>query len=519
MSWWHFFVSHADEIWEQTYQHLSLTITSMLIATVLGIAIGILLTKYVKAAPLVLGIVGVVQTIPSLALLGFLLPLVGIGFTPAIIALFLYALLPIVRNTYTGIVEIDPAIREATTGMGMNRWQQLRYVELPLAFPVILAGIRTSTVINVGIATLCALIAAGGLGEFIFRGISLNNMQMVLAGAIPASLLAIALDSLLGVLQRHARSKVAWLGFGATLLFTLLLFSIGNITEEKGKIVGGFNAEFIEREDGYIGLDSVYNLPLEIKELEIGLMYKALVEGDIDLIAGFSTDGRIEEYDLKLLQDDKNYFPPYYAIPMVHSDALATYPAIEDALAEITNSMNDATMASLNYQIDGERKDISQVANDFLKTVGIYANVDAGKSSDPDIVIGSKAFTENYLLAHIFAQVIENKTGLKTRLQLGFGGTKLVFDALRLGEIDLYPEYTGTAFLVLLGKKPEDISDFTDPDILYEDISESLMAQHRIKVLEPLGFNNTFALMMRRQHADSLSVRSISDLSRHLSEE
>ena len=176
---------------------------------------------------------GVIQTIPSLALLGFLLPLVGIGTTPAIIALFLYALLPIVRNTYTGIKEIDPAIKEATIGMGMTHFQMLRYVEFPLAFPVILAGIRTSTVINVGVATLCALIAAGGLGEFIFRGISLNNTQMILAGAIPASLLAIILDGTLGLIQKHYRNKKLW---AALLLFVSATILI-NVFSKSGPVI------------------------------------------------------------------------------------------------------------------------------------------------------------------------------------------------------------------------------------------------------------------------------------------
>src|SRR6478736_2797016 len=141
------------------------------------------------------------QTIPSIALLGFMIPLLGIGPLPAITALFLYALLPIIRNTYTGINEVDENISEAATAMGFSSWQTLIKVQLPLAFPVILAGIRTATVINVGVATLAAYIAAGGLGEFIFGGISLNNTNMILAGAIPAALLAIIFDFLLSRLQ------------------------------------------------------------------------------------------------------------------------------------------------------------------------------------------------------------------------------------------------------------------------------------------------------------------------------
>ena len=161
-----------------------------------------------------LGIAGVLQTIPSIALLGFMIPLLGIGPLPAITALFLYALLPVIRNTYTGINGVDPGVREAAVAMGMTAAQRLFRVDLVLAFPVIMAGIRTATVINVGVGTLAAYIAAGGLGEFIFGGIALNNTNMILAGAIPAALLAIGLDFLLSRLQRTGtKGRVAALAF------------------------------------------------------------------------------------------------------------------------------------------------------------------------------------------------------------------------------------------------------------------------------------------------------------------
>lgn len=518
MSFWEFIISHWDEVIDQTVQHLKLTIISMLLASVVGICLGVIITRIEKLASITLGFVGVIQTIPSLALLGFLLPIVGIGTTPAIIALFLYALLPIVRNTYTGINGIEASVKEASIGMGMTNQQLLRYVELPLAFPIILAGIRTSTVINVGVATLCALIAAGGLGEFIFRGISLNNTNMILAGAIPASILAIALDGLLGMIQQHYKRKFLWIGL--SVLFTLAIaLDVFSNRPTNSKLIAGFNSEFIERADGYIGLDSLYNLPIEIKEMEIALMYRALYEGDVDVIDGFSTDGRIKEFDLKLLRDDKGYFPPYYAVPLINGNTLRNYPELLSSLEEISGNMSDSLMAALNYEIDGKKRSLNVVANEYLRSINIYANPKAGSSESPDIVIGSKAFTENFLLAYIFAQLIENKTDLKTKLQLGFGGTKLAFDALRLGEIDIYPEYTGTAYLVLLNKQPDDIKNFNDPETLLESIKVDLKLKHDIEVGAPLGFNNTFALMMRREHADSLEISSISELSDYLRKE
>ena len=515
MSLFDFFTSHWDEVVSQTAEHLMLTMISMLIASIVGIVIGILITRAEQFASVTLGFVGVIQTIPSLALLGFLLPVVGIGTTPAIIALFLYALLPIVRNTYTGIKEIEPSVKEASVGMGMTSFQLLRFVELPLSFPIILAGIRTSAVINVGVATLCALIAAGGLGEFIFRGISLNNTNMILAGAIPASLLAIALDVLLGLIQKFHKSKTLWFLLAASIV-SIFIGSAFSSTTKETRLVAGFNSEFIERADGFTGLDSVYNLPMEIKEMEIALMYQALHEGDVDVIDGFSTDGRVEEFNLKLLNDDKGYFPPYYAVPLVNDNALTRYPKLQKCFDLLAGQMDDSLMATLNYEVDGKKKALDVVANEYLQSIGIYANKKAGNSDSPDIVIGSKAFTENFLLAHIFAQLIENKTNLKTSLQLGFGGTKLVFDALRFGEIDVYPEYTGTAYLVLLNKSPDDVEDFTNPEIVLNSINQDLIEQHGISTMRPLGFNNTFALMMRKSQADSLQISTISQLSDYL---
>ncbi|HEY2725805.1 MAG TPA: ABC transporter permease, partial [Parafilimonas sp.] len=206
-SLWSFMFQQRDKLFSQTIAHIGLTFISLLIAVLIGLPLGIFITKRKNAAGIVLGIAGVLQTIPSIALLGFMIPLLGIGPLPAITALFLYALLPIIRNTYTGIKEVDANVLEAATAMGFSRWQTLVKVELPLAFPVILAGIRTATVINVGVATLAAYIAAGGLGEFIFGGISLNNTNMILAGAIPAALLAIIFDFLLSRIQKLSFKK------------------------------------------------------------------------------------------------------------------------------------------------------------------------------------------------------------------------------------------------------------------------------------------------------------------------
>lgn len=187
--------------------HMQLVLLSMLFAIIVGIALGIMITRIKPLKGITLGAAGILQTIPSLAMLGFMIPLFGIGMKTAVVALFLYSLLPIIRNTYTGITDVDPSIVEAARGMGMKSWQILFRVQLPLALSVIMAGIRTAAVINVGTATLAAFIGAGGLGEFIFLGIQRNIEALTLLGAIPAAILALVLDYLLGLLERLTTPK------------------------------------------------------------------------------------------------------------------------------------------------------------------------------------------------------------------------------------------------------------------------------------------------------------------------
>jgi osmoprotectant transport system permease protein len=201
------FTMRSDDLWVSILRHMELVGISMAIAISIGVPLGILITRISVLETPILGTAGILQTIPSLALLGFMIPLFGIGLTTAVAALFLYSLLPIIRNTFAGIQDVDKSIIQAATGMGMTDRQILLRIELPLALSVIMAGIRTATVINVGTATLAAFIGAGGLGDFIFLGISRNIDALVLIGAIPAALLALLIDFLLGWLQRTATPR------------------------------------------------------------------------------------------------------------------------------------------------------------------------------------------------------------------------------------------------------------------------------------------------------------------------
>ncbi len=191
------------ELVQHLCEHLLLTGISVVVAAIIGIPLGIWIHRQPSWQKWILGTANMLQTIPSLALLAFLLPWMGIGFKPAITALILYALLPVMRGTLTGLNEVPPDIREAAQGIGMSNQQLLRWVELPLAVPSILNGLRLSCVWSVGIATLSAFIGAGGLGDFINRGLALNNPRLLLLGAVPAALLALLLDGLVGLCQRH----------------------------------------------------------------------------------------------------------------------------------------------------------------------------------------------------------------------------------------------------------------------------------------------------------------------------
>lgn len=206
MNFWHFLVANRQQVFDLTLEHIALVGLSTIFAVIVGIPLGILITRIPQLSKAVLGGANIIQTIPSLALFGFLLPAPWIGERGgrlAILALTLYALLPLIRNTYAGIRSVDPAVVEAGRAMGLTDRQLLFQVELPLASGVIVAGVRIATVVSVGLATIAAAIGAGGLGEFIFRGLAMVNNQVILAGAVPAAVLALSADVGLGALERR----------------------------------------------------------------------------------------------------------------------------------------------------------------------------------------------------------------------------------------------------------------------------------------------------------------------------
>jgi osmoprotectant transport system permease protein len=514
-SLWQFIVEQQDKLLIQIVQHLGLTFVSLLLAIIVGVPLGILIARRRIFANPVLGTAGILQTVPSIALLGFMIPAFGIGATPAIVALLIYALLPIIRNTYTGITGVDPAVIEAANAMGMNRKQLLFKVELPLAMPVIIAGIRTAAVINVGVATLASFVAAGGLGEFIFGGISLNNTNMILAGAIPAALLAIILDQLIAVLQRSGYRRLRRILF----IIPVILIIVGGLyvfTSNSGnKLKAGFTPEFMGRQDGDIGLRSVYGLNAKPTIVSDAIMYKAAYDKELDIISGYSTDGRIKAFDLYVLNDDKKIFPPYFAAPIIKTKTLQKFPQLKEVLNLLAGKFNDSIMTDLNYRSDYLHQTPEKIAKDFLKQKGLLKV--PRKGSGGTIRIGSKIFGEQYILTEMYKMLIEGYTDYKVETKTGLGGTKICFDALMNDAIDFYPEYTGTGLLVLLKPTESTIKKVSQSaEKTYDYVNAEFKKQYGIEWLKPLGFNNSYALMMRREQSQKLKIKTISDLKNYL---
>jgi osmoprotectant transport system permease protein len=514
-SLWSFMLQQSDKLLEQTLAHIGLTFISLFLSILIGIPAGIWISRQKQWSGAVLGIAGILQTIPSIALLGFMIPLLGIGAKPAIVALMLYAFLPIIRNTYTGITGVNAAVTDAAKGMGMTRLQILYKVELPLAMPVILAGIRTATVINVGVATLAAYIAAGGLGEFIFGGIALNNTNMILAGAIPAALLAIIFDFILSKAQNLTikKSRAALIIIPLVLIglssFYLLPSAIGS------KMLAGFTPEFMGRSDGYLGLKNKYGLKMRTVVISDAVMYKAAYEKQLDVISGYSTDGRLKAYNLVVLNDDKTIFPPYYAAPIVREEVLLKYPGLETTLNILSGRINDSIMTELNYRVDYLKQSPEKVAKDFLIAQKLYKKPRNGNKGV--IRMGSKIFGEQYILLQMYSSLLKGNTDFSVETKTGLGGTKICFDALMNNQIDLYPEYTGTGLLVVLQADTNTVQSIIgNKERVFEFVQKEFLRKYHIKWLKPIGFNNAYELMMRKEQADDIKVKTISDLKKYI---
>lgn len=523
MNVFEYITTNINQVLNLTKEHIMLTTIAVGLAVLIGVPLGILISYFRKASDTVLGGANVVQAIPSMALLGLAIPLLGIGSLPAVVIVILYSLLPIIKNTYTGITSIDKDTLESAKAIGLTRVQILVKIRIPLALPIIMAGVRISSVTAVGLMTMAAFIGAGGLGFLIFSGISTTNNGQILAGAIPAAILALIVDYIFGLVEKlvtpvsiqstgsitkemvrkSRKTQKVILGMVAALLAVMFVSNwIGNFDnksdktitiggkdyteqfvvvhlmsdmieartdikvirkdnlggtqvlfgatksgdvdmylEYTGTIYGdtlgyspnsdmievynvskndlkeqfdidllkqfnfnntyvlavrpetaeeynlstvsdlgmiadrltiGSSLEFLNREDGIIGLEKHYGFTFGN---EVGInganKYLAIDNRETDVTDAFSTDGLLKKFDLVQLEDDKNFFPPYFAVPLLRSGLLDEYPEIEDVLNELGEVLTNEIMVELNYQVDELQRQPRQVANDFLKEQGL----------------------------------------------------------------------------------------------------------------------------------------------------
>jgi osmoprotectant transport system permease protein len=498
-----FLAAHRAEFISLLLQHVMLVGASTAAAIAIGVPVGILAARRPRLGAPIVWLANVVQTIPSLAMFGFLLPLPfigGLGARVAIVVLILYALLPIIRTTVAGVRGVERSLVEAGTALGMTPRQLLWQVELPLALPSIVAGIRVAAVIGVGTATIAAAVGAGGLGEYIFRGLSMVDPTVILAGAVPAAALALLVDGLLLLAERgfrgrrrgraaiavgaaavvaivagaawsraasdstpairvgsknfteqiilgellaqeiersglrverrlnlggtficdralrsgdidiyveytgtadtavfknsvetdpirvRERVREAYAGAGITMLpplgfentFAILvrgddarrlgLRTIEDAAPHTRSWQAGFGYEFLQRADGYPGLAERYGLRFAAapRAMDLSLIYRALTQRQVDLVAGDATSGLIAAYDLFMLEDNRRYFPPYDAVPVARSAALLRHPELRAALERLAGRINVADMRFMNQAVDAGRQDPAAVAREFL---------------------------------------------------------------------------------------------------------------------------------------------------------
>jgi osmoprotectant transport system permease protein len=247
-------------------------------------------------------------------------------------------------------------------------------------------------------------------------------------------------------------------------------------------------------------------------------MYKAAYEKKLDVISGYSTDGRLKAFDLIVLNDDKHIFPPYYAAPLIREDVLKKFPEVEDVLNMLSGKINDSIMTELNYEVDYLKQSPEKVARNFLVKNNLYKPSRNGNKGT--IRLGSKIFGEQYILINMYSMLIKGYTDLNVETKTGLGGTKICFDALTNNQIDMYPEYTGTGLLAILNASANTINRLhQNRDSIYNYVSKEFKQKYNLVWLKPIGFNNAYALMMRRKQSNELNIHSISELTDYVDKE
>ena len=376
-----YLAANSSQIGSLLLEHIRLTAIAVGVSILIGVPLGIFICYIRKASKPILGIANVIQAVPSMALLGFAIPLLGIGTLPAVVVVVLYSLLPIIKNTYAGIQGINPDTIEAATAIGMSRFQVLYKVQIPQALPVMMAGVRISAVTAVGLMTMAAFIGGGGLGYLVFAGIRTVDNYQILAGALPACLLALLVDFLFGVVEK--------------LVTPLSLQGASSASARKTR-----------KRQKWV---------LSITALLLVLLF---------VVNGVST-----------------------------------------ALSN--------------------------------------------RGTGDTITVGGKDFTEQVVLCHMVADLIEENTDLTVKRQPMLGGTQVCTSAVRSGEIDLYIDYTGTCYADTLGYTP-----ISDVEEVYQTVVKDFDEKYDLKVLKQMGFNNTYTLAVKPETAKQYNLKTLSDLAK-----
>lgn len=524
MEFLQYIIDNKNQILTLVSEHIQLTAIAVGCSILIGVPLGIFISYVKNMSKPILGVANVIQAVPSMALLGLSIPLLGIGTLPSVVMVTIYSLLPIIKNTYTGVNSIDPQTVEAARGIGLTKAQVLTKVKIPMALPVIMAGVRISAVTAVGLMTMAAFIGGGGLGYLIFSGIrTVNNLQ-ILAGAVPSCILALIVDFLAGLieklvtpislqpgysgagknqLKRQRRRQKGILAVVGVLIIALIsgnvitsflgreerTISIGSkdfteqlvlcnlyadmieyntdikvkrrenlggsevcyeaqqkgdidmyveytgtaymnimkqeatsdmdavyqalktyfkkennfevldqtkfnntytlaVTQELAKKYNltkisdlkgvasqlsiGSTLEFLNRVDGLPGLYKAYGFTFKNETgIDGSPRYTALENQEVEVVDAFATDGLLKKFQLKVLEDDKNYFPPYYAVPVIRQDTLETYPEIKEVANKLSAALTDDVMAEMNYQVDELGEEPKDVAHEFLLKEGL----------------------------------------------------------------------------------------------------------------------------------------------------
>ena len=531
-------------------EHLQLTIVAMLVAIVIALPIGLILGHTRRGGNVAVNVSNIGRAIPSFALLVLGAQLWGIGeiggmSKAALLALIALAIPPIIVNSYVGMSQVDEGIRDSAKGVGMRSSQRLLRVELPIALPLVMAGIRISALQVVATATLAAVVASGGFGRFIVDGIAVRDFPRVFAGALLVAALALTIEGVLALGQRAwcptgcgprvrapfgspvldasgslllveagsspqqrgspVTKSARWLLAAVTLTFCLIAAACGD--DSNSSASSSAPAASTPAESTPSGSTPAATAPpIVFKALDAGgpLTTGALDSGDIQIALLFSSQGIIAQKGWIILADDKKLQPVDNLVPVVRTD-IAKTPGVSEALNKVSAALTTDELSKLNLEVDVDKKDPADVAKEFLTEKNLIGEANGSDGlAGVKVIVGSANFSEQEIVANMYALILQNNSAdVTTKFKLG--SREVVAPALENGDIDVYPEYVGT-YLTFLGGTPSSDLDKTVADL------RAAAEPKGITVLDPSPAEDVNALVVTKATADKYSLVNISDL-------